>query len=108
MLSLLLPMPPRWPRQPTRQDPDYRKLDDRYTLAAHIAIFLTSSTGLEFFHRLWRSDWPWLLPLLGWWGLGLGLHSLWVLVIARYPANPLYQEQDPISEPPPQPESSNI
>ncbi len=85
-------MPPRWPRKPTRQDPEFRKLDDRYTLGFHIAIYITTATGLEFLSLLYRAEWSWLVPLLGWWALSLGLHSFWVLVIARYPVNPLYTE----------------
>lgn len=68
-------MPPRWPRKPSRRDPEFRKLDDRYTYAAHLAVFLCSASGLVFFQQLYRADWPWLVPLLGWWGLGLGIHS---------------------------------
>jgi hypothetical protein len=78
-------MPPRWPRQPTRQDPEFRKLDDRYTYAAHIAIYLTAASGLTFLNMLYRANWFWLLPLLGCWGLGLGLHSLWIFFVATYP-----------------------
>lgn len=79
-------MPPRWPRQPSRQDPEFRKLDDRYTFAAHIALYLVSSTGLVFFNMLFQANWPWLVPCLGWWGLALGIHAFWIMVIARYPA----------------------
>ncbi len=78
-------MPPRWPRKPTRQDPEFRKLDDRYSLAFHIAVYLTTSTGLTFFYLLFRAEWSWLIPMLGWWGLSLGLHTLWILGIAKYP-----------------------
>ncbi|MGY4611831.1 hypothetical protein ACVWXZ_002827, partial [Thermostichus sp. MS-CIW-38] len=47
-------MPPRWPRKPSRRDPEFRKLDDRYTYAAHIAVFLCSGSGLVFFQQLYR------------------------------------------------------
>lgn len=79
-------MPPRWPRQPSRQDPEFRKLDDRYTFAAHLALYLVSSTGMVFFQQLFQAQWPWLVPVLGGWGLSLGLHAFWIIVIARYPA----------------------
>jgi hypothetical protein len=41
-------MPPRWPRKPSRRDPEFRKLDDRYTYATHLAGFLCSASGLVF------------------------------------------------------------
>ena len=31
-------MPPSWPRKPNREDPAYRKLDDRMNFAVHLAI----------------------------------------------------------------------
>jgi hypothetical protein len=85
-------MPPRWPRKPTRQDPEFRKLDDRYTFAAHIAVYLTLATGLEFFNLLWQAEWSWLVPFLGWWGLALGIHAFWIIQIARYPQTPEYPQ----------------
>jgi hypothetical protein len=43
-------MPPRWPREPDRQnDPEYRKLDDRMTFAVHVALFLACNSGVWFF-----------------------------------------------------------
>jgi hypothetical protein len=93
-------MPPRWPRKPSRQDPDFRKLDDRYTFAGHVAVFVTAATSLEFFNLLWRAHWPWLGPLLGWWAVGLGIHAFWILVIARYPAAPFTSEVEPIEADP--------
>lgn len=78
-------MPPRWPRKPSRQDPEFRKLDDRYTFAAHIAVYLVCSTGLVFFNQLLQAYWPWLVPALGWWGVALGIHAVWIILIARYP-----------------------
>jgi len=73
-------MPPRWPRKPSRRDPE----------------FLCSASGLVFFQKLYRADWPWLLPLLGWWGLGLGIHSFWLFFVARYPDDPSFR--DPANE----------
>jgi len=43
-------MPPRWPREPDRNDPAYRRLDDRMNFAVHVAIFAASNSGLWFFH----------------------------------------------------------
>jgi hypothetical protein len=42
-------MPPRWPRKPDRQDPDFRKLDDRMNFAVHVGICATVNSGLWFF-----------------------------------------------------------
>ncbi|MEB3249012.1 MAG: hypothetical protein ACKOX2_01080 [Microcystaceae cyanobacterium] len=80
-------MPPRWPRQPDRADPDYRRLDDRMNFAVHVAVFLASNSGLWFVHQLRQCDWPWLLPLSGIWLGALVLHLLYILVIADYSAN---------------------
>lgn len=91
-------MPPRWPRQPTRLDPEFRKLDDRYTLAFHIAVYLSTTTGLIFFKLLWHSDWIWFVPLLGWWGLALGLHTLWILKIIQYSPS-VHTELEPSAYP---------
>ncbi len=85
-------MPPRWPRKPSRQDPEFRKLDDRYTYAAHVAVFLCVASGLVFFQQLYRADWQWLVPVLGSWAVGLGIHSVWIFLVARYPTPPGYGE----------------
>ena len=45
-------MPPRWPRKPTRQDPAYRRLEDRINFAVHVAGFIAVNSGLWFFHTL--------------------------------------------------------
>ena len=42
-------MPPRWPRQPDRADPAFRRLDDRMTFATHVAAFAAVNSGLWFF-----------------------------------------------------------
>ncbi|MGK7902735.1 MAG: 2TM domain-containing protein [Hormoscilla sp.] len=77
-------MPPKWPRQPDRRDPDYRRLDDRMNFAFHVAVFAASNSGLWFFHvlrpqtLLWV-QWftlSWLLLLLG--------HGVYVFAIASY------------------------
>lgn len=77
-------MPPRWPRQPDRNDPTYRQLDDRMTLAVHIAIFSASNSGLWFFHNLQKAQWSWLIGLTGIWFLILLGHAIYVLAIANY------------------------
>lgn len=77
-------MPPRWPRQPDRNDPAFRRLDDRMNFAVHVAIFLASNSGLWFFHNLNQATWPWLLPLSTIWLGLLLLHLLYIAVLADY------------------------
>ncbi|GAB4218231.1 MAG: hypothetical protein OHK0012_26190 [Synechococcales cyanobacterium] len=77
-------MPPKWPRRPTRRDPEFRKLDDRYTLAANAMLFATVCLGAEFFNLLWQAQWSWLPWLAGGWGTVVVINALWVLLIARY------------------------
>jgi hypothetical protein len=77
-------MPPRWPRQPDRRDPDYRRLDDRINFAVHVAIFLAINSGLWFAHNLQRADWPWLIWFSGIWVIFLLLHLLYLTAIADY------------------------
>ena len=85
-------MPPRWPRQPDRNDPAYRKLDDRMNFAIHVAVFAVTNSGLWFFRILGEKTsllgtpgglpWtPWLT--LGWAGL-LVAHALFIFAIANY------------------------
>ena len=77
-------MPPRWPRKPDRNDPDYRKLDDRMNFAVHVAIFAATNSGLWFFHLFIRTNWQWLPWFTASW-LGLLLsHLLYISAIANY------------------------
>lgn len=77
-------MPPRWPRKPDRQDPAYRRLDDRMNFAIHVAVFGACNSGLWFFHNLQKAEWPWAIWVtLGWSGLLLS-HAIYVLAIADY------------------------
>lgn len=79
-------MPPRWPREPDRADPEYRKLDDRMTFATHVAIFAASNSGLWFFEILNRASDPWAVWVtLGWLG-ALTLHGVYIFAIADYSA----------------------
>lgn len=81
-------MPPRWPRQPDRSDPEFRRLDDRMNFAVHVAVLITINSGLWFFHNLLRADWPWLTPFsLVWLGV-LVLHLLYIGAIADYSPRP--------------------
>ena len=42
-------MPPRWPREPDRRDPAFRKLEDRINFAFHVALFACINSGSWFF-----------------------------------------------------------
>ncbi|MBW4470832.1 MAG: 2TM domain-containing protein [Stenomitos rutilans HA7619-LM2] len=85
-------MPPRWPRQPDRNDPAYRKLDDRMNFATHVAVFAVTNSSLWFFRILGEKTsplgtpgglpWtPWIT--LGWVALLL-LHAVYIFAIADY------------------------
>jgi hypothetical protein len=77
-------MPPRWPRKPDRNDPEYRKLDDRMNFAVHVGIFAAGNSGVWFFHNLQNATWPWIVPFTAIWGLLLLLHLLYITAIADY------------------------
>jgi 2TM domain len=77
-------MPPRWPRQPTRQDPDYRKLDDRMNFAVHVAIFAVTNSGLWFFHNFRKATWEWLPWLTLSWLVVVLVHLIYISAIANY------------------------
>jgi hypothetical protein len=77
-------MPPRWPREPDRKDPDYRRLDDRMNFAVHVGIFLATNSGFWFVHNLKQAEWPWLVDFSGiWFGLLL-IHLIYITLIADY------------------------
>lgn len=77
-------MPPRWSRVPTRQDPEFRKLDDRMTFAVHVAAFAASNSGLWFFRLVQGQPWPWAIWVTGAWLVVLVAHGVFVLAIADY------------------------
>lgn len=85
-------MPPRWPRQPDRNDPAYRKLDDRMTFATHVAAFVAINSGLWFFRlapqKIGGLTTPGGLPETPWisatWALLLLAHAVYVFAIAQY------------------------
>jgi hypothetical protein len=84
-------MPPRWSRKPDRNDPDYRRLDDRMNFATHVAIFAVFNSGLWFFRLLGSTSElgipgglavaPWVTGI---WATALFGHGLFVFVIAKY------------------------
>ncbi len=77
-------MPPRWPRKPDRNDPEYRRLGDRINFALHVGIFAATNSGLWFVRELESASWPWTLWItLGWLG-ALTLHGVYVFAIANY------------------------
>ena len=77
-------MPPRWPRQPDRNDPDYRRLDDRMNFAVHVAVFSTINSGLWFFHNLYHASWSWLINFSGIWSIILLINLVYITAIANY------------------------
>ena len=77
-------MPPRWPREPDRNDPEYRKLDDRWSFAANVAVFAAANSGMWFLNILLRANWSWAESMTGIWALVLLLHALYVFKIANY------------------------
>lgn len=77
-------MPPRWPRKPDRNDPEYRRLDDRMNFAIHVGLFSASNSGLWFVHNLQKTDWPWAVSVTGWWALLVLAHAIYIFAIADY------------------------
>ena len=77
-------MPPRWSRVPTRDDPEYRRLDDRMTFATHVAAFAALNSGMWFFRTLQNADWSWSpIVTLVWFGVLL-FHAVYIFAIANY------------------------
>ncbi len=76
-------MPPRWPREPDRNDPAFRRVEDKINFAVHVAFFSAVNSVLWFFQVLSH---PWMrLPwLTGIWLVGLVAHALYVFAIADY------------------------
>jgi 2TM domain len=77
-------MPPRWSRVPTRDDPDYRRLDDRMTFATHVAAFTALNSGMWFFRLLQKAEWSWSPYVTGAWFAILFGHAIYVFAIAKY------------------------
>lgn len=81
-------MPPRWSRIPTRQDPEYRKLDDRMNFAVHVATFAATNSGMWFFRNFLKTTWEWLpWVTLSWFGVLLA-HLIYITVLADYSDTP--------------------
>ena len=77
-------MPPRWPRKPDRNDPAYRRLDDRMNFALHVAIFAAINSGVWFVHIVQDAAWNWNTWLTGIWALALVSHAIYIFAIADY------------------------
>ncbi|MGF1497571.1 MAG: 2TM domain-containing protein [Elainellaceae cyanobacterium] len=77
-------MPPRWPRQPDRKDPAFRRLDDRMTFATHVAIFAATNSGLWFFRLVNFPTWTWVGWVTPIWLAALVGHGVYVFAIADY------------------------
>ena len=80
-------MPPRWPRQPTRQDPAYRKLDDRMNFAVHVAVFAAINSGIWFARTLQSASWTWPTWFTGVWAFALVVHAIVIFALMDY-SNP--------------------
>jgi integral membrane sensor domain MASE1 len=80
-------MPPRWPREPDRNDPEFRRLDDRMTFAFHVALFSASNSGLWFFKIFQKADWSWAVWVTGVWAAILFAHALYIFTVANYAPN---------------------
>jgi hypothetical protein len=77
-------MPPRWPRQPDRKDPAYRRLDDRMNFALHVAVFAAVNSGAWFVRTLQAAHWSWTFGLTGVWLAILLTHLIYISAIADY------------------------
>jgi hypothetical protein len=77
-------MPPRWPREPDRNDPAYRKLDDRMNFAVHVALFAACNSGLWFFRIFLDANWFWTTWVTGVWLAALFAHGVYIFAIANY------------------------
>jgi 2TM domain len=77
-------MPPRWPREPDRSDPAFRKLEDRINFAFHVALFFCINSGSWFFRVLKDAEWPWTIWLTGVWVAVLLMHGIYIFGLADY------------------------
>jgi integral membrane sensor domain MASE1 len=77
-------MPPRWPREPDRKDPAYRRLEDRINFAVHVATFSAINSGVWFVRIFKQTDWAWCSWLTGIWLGILVLHLIYIVAIADY------------------------
>jgi len=81
-------MPPSWPRKPDRNDPEFRRLEDRINFAFHVALFLASNSGLWFFDKIQNASRPWAIWVTGGWAVVLVIHGVYIFAIANYSQTP--------------------
>lgn len=77
-------MPPRWPHPPDRNEPAFRRLDDRMNFATHVAIFSAINSGIWFVRTIKAADWTWSVWFTGAWALALVAHGVFIFAIANY------------------------
>lgn len=77
-------MPPRWPRKPDRNDPEYRRLDDRMNFAIHVGLFAAFNSGLWFVHNIKMAVWPWAKWITLIWAIIILVHMIYIFAIADY------------------------
>lgn len=77
-------MPPRWPRKPDRNDPAFRRLDDRMNFAIHVAVFAAINSGIWFVYNLKQASWSWSVWVTGIWAGLLLIHLVYIVAIADY------------------------
>ncbi|MGF1489609.1 MAG: 2TM domain-containing protein [Prochloraceae cyanobacterium] len=77
-------MPPRQSPQSDRQNPEYRKIDDRMNFAFHVAVFAAINSGLWFVQIIKFPQWQGAIWITGIWGSILLFHLIYILAIANY------------------------
>ncbi len=91
-------MPPRWPREPDRRDPAFRRLEDRINFAFHVALFAAVNSGAWFLRVLKDAAWPWTIWMTGAWVGLLLIHGLYIFGLADYSGADTAQSPDPASK----------
>jgi hypothetical protein len=91
-------MPPRWPREPDRRDPAFRRLEDRINFAFHVALFAAVNSGAWFLRVIKEASWPWTIWMTGAWVGLLLIHGLYIFGLADYSGADTAQFPDPASK----------
>jgi len=79
-------MPPLWPREPDRNDPDFRRFGDRVNFAFHVALFCATDSFLWFLSTL--KGWDNGLRLTQFsvaWAIAVVIHGVYIFKFATYP-----------------------
>jgi hypothetical protein len=77
-------MPPRWPREPDRNDPEFRQADDKMTFAFHVAVYCAVNSGMWFLDILLKANWSWAAPVTAIWASIVLGHGLYIYTVADY------------------------